>query len=213
MATSPEVPLPLVIHPRVRKAIRRGSATACLAMLAGAGTALADCPAPPTGTPFARWGDANSYFAAPGGRFEGSAQQVGWHLRNADLTAGNQPFALDGPADTQSLTIDAGGRATSPFFCVDDTMTSLRFFARQAAPGGDLRVRALVRTPEGIRGLRLARLADGSAPDWAPTEPIGGDAPRIPHGHSAMVALRFSVPWWGGSWQIDDVEVDPYRSG
>lgn len=205
--------MPLVIHPRVRKAVQRGAAVTILAVLAGAGTALADCPAQPTSTPFAQWGDTNNYFLVPGGSFEGSSDQVGWQLHGASLTPGNEPFQVDGAGDGQALTIDGGGHATSPFFCVDDTMSNLRFFAQEVTGGAGLHVSALVQTPNGITRVPVGQLADSSSATWAPTEPISGDSSAIPSGESVMVALRFSVPWSGGSWQIDDIYVDPWRSG
>ena len=42
---------------------------------------------------------------------------------------------MNGSGDGQSLTIAGGGSATSPYFCVDNTMTSLRFFAQQVGAG------------------------------------------------------------------------------
>jgi hypothetical protein len=92
-------------------------------------------------------------------------------------------------------------------------MNSLRFIAQQASAGGDLRVRAFIQTPDGVQSVLLADLADGSMPAWAPTDPIGGDTSGLSDDDSLMVALRFRVPDAGASWQIDDIYVDPWRSG
>ncbi len=127
--------MPLVIHPRIRKAIRRIAGLTCLGVLAATGTAAAACPTQPVTTPFSQWGDSASYFLVPGGSFEGTADQVGWSLSNATLSAGNEPFNVNGPGDQQSLTINAGGIAVSPYFCVDNTMTSLRLFAASDRAG------------------------------------------------------------------------------
>jgi len=205
--------LPLVIHPRVRPALGRVLAVSCGVFFAGAGTAFASCPAQQLSTPFSQWGDTNTYFLVPGGSFEGTADQVGWTLNGASLTPGNEPFNVGGASDDQSLTIDAGGSATSPFFCVDDTMSDMRLFARQVAAGSDLQVQALVQTSSGVTAVPVADLADGSMPDWAPTQPITGDTSEIPDGSSVMAALEFSVPGSAGSWQLDDIYVDPWRSG
>lgn len=199
----------VLTHPCVPRAIRRGAALACLLLPASAGSAVAACPAPPVTTPFAQWGDSNSYFAVPGGTFEGP--QPGWTLSNAGLTAVNEPFYVNDPADSESLTIAGGGSATSPYFCVDATMSSLRLFADQAATGGDLQITALVQTPNGVMKVPVASVVDGSMPSWAPTQPITGNSSQL--GGSVMVALRFSVPASAASWTIDDVYVDPYRSG
>ena len=187
-----------------------------LAVPAGAfasNSILATCQTPQIGTPFSQWGDTNSYYLAPGGSFEGTADQVGWTLSNATLTSGNEPFFVNRSGDSQSLTIAGGGRATSPYFCVDNTMASLRFFAQQASAGGDLQVQALVQTANGVQTVSLADLADGSTLAWAPTQPIVGDTSGLPDGQKLSVALQFSVADPAASWQIDDLYVDPYRSG
>ncbi len=205
--------MPLVIHPRARTALRRILAIACGVFFAGTGAAFASCPAQPLSSPFSQWGDANSYFLVPGGSFEGTPDQVGWTLNNATLTAGNEPFNVGGPSDAQSLAIQAGGSATSPYFCVDDTMSDLRFFAQQMSAGSDLQIQALVQTAHGVATVAVADLADGSMPAWAPTQPIAGDTAAIPNGASVMAALQFSVPATAGAWQLDDIYVDPWRSG
>ena len=204
---------------RVSRTAARIAGLAFLGLLAVPGGAfasnslLASCPTQPVSTPFSQWGDANSYYLAPGGSFEGTADQVGWTLSGATLTSGNEPFLVNGSGDSQSLTIAGGGSATSPYFCVDNTMASLRFFAQQAAAGGDLQVQALVQTNNGVDTVPLADLADGSMPSWAPTQPIVGDASGLPDGQKISVALQFSVADSAASWQVDDVYVDPYRSG
>ncbi len=205
--------MPLAIHPRVRTVLGRILALSCGLFFAGAGAASASCAPQPLSTPFSQFGDTNSYFLVRGGSFEGSADQVGWTLDDATLTAGNEPFNVGGASDAQSLTIAGGGSATSPFFCVDNTMSDMRLFAQQAAAGSDLRVRALVQTSGGVATVSLADLADGSMPTWAPTQPITGNTSALPDGASVMVALQFSVPAEEGAWQIDDIYVDPWRSG
>lgn len=206
--------MPLVIHSRLRLALCRIAVLTAFGLLASTGVALASCSTQSVSTPFAQWGDNNSYFLAPGGSFEGTPDQVGWTLSNATLTPGNEPFYANSSSDDQSLTINGGGSATSPFFCVDDTMTSLRFFAQEASTGGDLQVQALLQMPGGGSiSVPIGDLADGSMPTWGPTLPIVGDTGEIPSGSSYMIALQFSVPASTSSWQIDDLFVDPYRSG
>jgi hypothetical protein len=205
--------MPLVIRPRVRKAICRIGGLTCLFVLGGAAAAFAACPAQPVSTPFSHWGDTSSYFLVPGGSFEGTTDQVGWSLSNATLTAGNEPFYVNSSGDSQSLTIDAGGSATSPFFCVDNSMPDLRLFAQQAAAGSDLKIEALVHTPYGVSAYPVGDLADGSMTSWAPVNPITGNSRTIPDGTTLMVALRFEVPAAAGAWQIDDAYIDPYRAG
>lgn len=201
-------------HSRPRRFLGRLLALTVLALLVLCGTAVAACPPPPVSTPFSPWGDANSYFLIPGGSFEGTPDEVGWTLSGASLTAGNEPFYVNASTDTQSLTINGGGSATSPAFCVDDTMNNLRFFAQEVSGGSDLEVQALVEMPNGNEyTVALGDLADGSMPAWAPTAPLSGNTSGLDDGETVQVALRFTVPDSSGSWQIDDVYVDPWRTG
>jgi hypothetical protein len=205
--------MPLVIHPRVRKAAGRLAAMTCVAVFASTGAAFASCQSQPLSTPFAAWGDTSSYFLVPGGSFEGTADQVGWSLSNATLTAGNEPFHVDGAADDQSLTINGAGSATSPVFCVDSTMQSLRFFARETKPGSGLDAQAVVRLGRRQIVWPLGVISDGSMPAWGPVRQINLQARSLPSWIRIPVALRFTVPGGGGSWQVDDVYVDPFRLG
>jgi hypothetical protein len=59
--------------------------------------------------------------------------------------------------------------------------------------------------------VSVGDLADGSMASWSPTNPITANSSQI--AGTLMVGLRFTVPSGPGSWQIDDVYVDPYRSG
>ena len=94
-------------------------------------------------------------------------------------------------------------------------MPDLRFFARQVAPGSDLKVSLVVQTGNGWSlTVPLTRLADGSMSDWAPTSAIYAPAGMsIAPGTTVNAALKFSVPSGGGAWQVDDVLVDPYSFG
>lgn len=204
--------MPLVIHPRIRKAVGRVAALTCVAVFASTGAAFASCQTQPVSTPFAQFGDTSSYFLVPGGSFEGTAAQVGWSLSNAELTAGNEPFHVDGAADDQSLTINGGGSAMSPAFCVDSTMPDLRFFAREVAPGSDLQVQAVFRLGRHQIVWPLAVVRNGSMDAWAPLRQIGLHVGLLPGWVHVPVQLRLAAPDTG-SWQVDDVYVDPFRLG
>jgi hypothetical protein len=204
--------VPLVIHPRVRKTVGRIAALTCVAVFASSGAAFAaQCPTQSVKQKFSKWGDSSDYFLLPGGSFEGTPAQSGWTLSSAGLTAGNEPFHLNSASDDQSLLINGGGSATSPTVCVDSTMPSVRFFVRQTEPGSDLKVQGIVQTQRGPLSMTLADLPDGSLSSWTPVQ-ITVETNRIPKGFSVAAAMRFVVPA-SGSWQIDDVYVDPYRAG
>jgi hypothetical protein len=205
-------PLPLVIHPRVRKAVKRIAVMTSLAVFASTGAALAACPAPSVTTPFSQWGDTSSYFLVPGGSFAGTPAQVGWSLSNASLTAGSMPFTTTDAAGAQSLTINGAGSATSPYFCFDNTMSTLRFFARQTGAGSVLKVQGLIKTWHGVMPVTLAEVADGSMPAWAPVRQVDVPSRVLPRWATLQVALRLVVPSAAGSWQVAGVYIDPYRT-
>jgi hypothetical protein len=206
--------MPFVIHPRIRKGLGRLAAMTALGVLASTGVAAAaSCPKLPTTTPLTKHGDHNSYFVVPGGTFEGASLPAGWTASGASLTAGNEPFHVISSSDKQSLTIQAGGFVTTSYACIDATMPEMRFFARQPAGGSDLKVDVLVKAYGQTIDVPLADLADGSMNDWAPTAPIfAPPGLSLPPGIVVQAALKFSVPGNAGSWQIDDILVDPYRS-
>lgn len=204
--------MPLVIHPRVRKTVGRIAALTCVAVFVSSGAAFAaQCPTQSAKQKFSKWGDSSDYFLVPGGSFEGTPAQVGWILSGATLTPGNEPFHLNGATDHQSLLMSDGASATSPAFCVDSTMPSFRFFVRQTAPGSDLKIQGVVQTPRGPLSVTVADLPDGSFSSWTAVQ-VTVETNRIPKGFSIAAAMRFVVPA-SGSWQIDDVYVDPYRAG
>ncbi|MGO9899029.1 MAG: hypothetical protein ACLP0J_04910 [Solirubrobacteraceae bacterium] len=163
-------------------------------------------------TPFAQWGDTNGYFLAPGGSFdEGTA---GWVLNGAELSTGSDAgFSFGSISASRSLTIGAGGNATSPRLCVNNTMPYIRFFARQVSPGSDLRVQGVAPSDASPAvTVTITEVPDGSMPSWAPVGRVALITVSLPAGVSVNGVLRFSVPGATGAWQIDDIYVDPYRT-
>jgi hypothetical protein len=214
--------MPLVIHPRVRKAVRRFTATSCVAMFAttgvalfagtGAAVAAPDCQHITTSTPFAQFGDTNDYFLVPGGDFQGTAAESGWALSNASLTSADAPAAAGIGTETQSLLINGGGSAVSPTFCIDSTMPSFRFVAKQVTTGGALQVEGVLTIKRWTVTVPITTIADGSMATWAPVSSIKLPAPLLPKWARLPVQLKFAVAPGSGSWELGDVYVDPYRS-
>jgi hypothetical protein len=160
--------------------------------------------------PFLRWLDVASYALAPDGGFEQSAS--GWTLAGgARVVSGNEPWHVNDPDDSLSLSLPAGSQATSPDICVTLAHPTVRFFVRHSgllglgllsvdaevhAAGADLRVPVGVVTAGSsfTPSLPLALLANLTAP-------LGGD--------SASVRLRFTA--LDGGFGIDDVYIDPFK--
>ena len=161
--------------------------------------------------PFAPWGDTNYYKAAPGGTFEGGA--TGWTLSGgAKVVAGSEPFAATGTLGASSLSIPAGGSATSPYTCVNAAYPTIRFFAKNSGLLSTVVVSVVYKSVLGLPvSLPVGTVALGTA--WAPSAPMltASAIPAALSGGTAQVALKFSS--LTGSSQIDDVFVDPRMHG
>ena len=207
--------MPLVIHPRVRKGLRRGVALAALACVAAPGVAHAACTQDTTTRAFAQFGDTADYKLAPGGAFESGAQD--WTLNGNAIVADNEPFFTAGAGDSHALSIKPGTSVVSPEFCVDASNPYLRLFAKKVWLPGTLNVDLLYTTADGHAYERQAGSVLGSGlTDWAPT-PVLNLAAAMQSGKlaqgDATVRLRFTASQDAGAWTIDDVWVDPFRFG
>ena len=193
------------------KIIRRSVAVAALVVAAAPAAAQA-CTQPSTSQPFAQFGDTADYWLAPGGGFESGTAP--WTLTDAAVTAGNEKFLVGSPTDSQSLSIQPGGVAVSPAFCVDQTNPTLRLFAKKVGWGG-LTVELLYTNADGRYSERWAGVI-APTPSWAPTTVLDL-ANAMPAGQVAKsdmsVRLRFTASEDGDEWAIDDVYIDPFRFG
>jgi hypothetical protein len=175
--------------------------------------ALAPCAQDLT-QPFLPWLDPLSYAFAPNGGLESGL--VGWSSSGgARVVGGNESYAVHGAADAYSLSLPPGASATTPPICIGMLTPTTRFFVRNTgAQLSTLRVEVLYTTVLGIRTSALVGLLVGS-PSWQPTLPLPllANVLGVPPltGGSTQVSLRFTPLGSGGSWQLDDVYVDPYK--
>jgi hypothetical protein len=160
------------------------------------------------GQPFLPWADVASYTLHPGGDFE---RKTGWALDGASIVAGNEPAFVGSANDSHSLAIPAGATATSTSLCVGIEHPDMRFFATSSNPAASLSVDVLFEDAMGnVQSARIGLVTGVSR--WTPTAPfplVVNLLPLLPDSRTA-VAFRFSAS--GGSFRIDDVYVDPYRS-
>jgi hypothetical protein len=185
------------------------SGSAQAALLTGSGT---NCTTSPASQVFAPWNDMANYDLVPGGTFESG--DAAWSLNGgASVTSGNESFYVHDAGDTQSLALPSGSNASSPTFCVGIKNPSVRLFAENTGnQNGSLGVVLNFVGPLGIPlSLQIASVSSGST--WAPTPilPILVNLLTLLPGNQTPVSLTF-VPH-GGSWQIDDVYVDPFGRG
>lgn len=169
----------------------------------------ASCPGVTSTQLLAGLGDSAYYAPLSGGTFEGST--AGWSFTDALVVSGNEPWYVFGSSDSNSLGIEAGGSATSPPFCVDNTRPSFRFFANSADRGkhSGLNVAARWTLSDGESGQSdIKTLSAKSYDSWklSPALPLGS---ALAAGQTVSVQFVFTAGT-GSAWNIDDVLLDPY---
>jgi hypothetical protein len=175
-------------------------------------TSATPCGARDTSTPFASFRDTNSYFLMPGGDFE--APNAAWSLSGgAARSAGSETFAVHDAQDASSLTLPAGAKAVSPTICVARGENTVRLFVQSpASSDAVLHVTASIQDP--TTGLVLSTSTDvapGPAGAWAPTPQIA--VPNLLGGVVGAQNLTLTFTTSGnGTWGLDDVYVDPFKS-
>jgi hypothetical protein len=160
--------------------------------------------------PFARWRDYATYKLVGGGSFESGA--TGWQLSGrAAVVNGNESFKVGGSTHSRSLSLPAGSRATTPFVCVGLNEPTLRLFARrQSGLLTSLLVEIQVQTSLGLSLWLPVLPGDLGGGSWHPTVsmPLVANLLTLSASDRTPVRFRFT-PLLLGSWQIDDVYVDP----
>jgi hypothetical protein len=161
--------------------------------------------------PFRPWGDVSNYKLAPQGSFERGAAD--WDLsRGASVGAGSEPWDVTGVDGASALTLSQGASAVSPASCVNAGAPTFRFFARST--GGLLpllRVDLVYRQgPLSLLSLPIGVVTGGN---WKPSVAMltASFLPAALANQDVPLSLRFTA--MSGSWQVDDVYVDPYSRG
>ena len=188
-------------------------ASAAFASTASAGLITASAESCDDGAltqPFQRWGDRANYKLVDGGSFESGA--TGWQLSGrAQVVSGNESFKVGGSSHSRSLSLPAGSRATTPFVCVGAHEPTLRLFARrQSGLLTSLLVEVQLQTSLGLSAWLPVLPGDLGGSSWHPTVamPVLVNLLTLSTADRTPVRFRFT-PLLLGSWQIDDVYVDP----
>jgi hypothetical protein len=201
---------------RIRRTLF-ATAVAAMALLAPAGTANAGllsqsagpCPSYPSSQVFAKWLDPARYTLAPGGDFE-SASGLSF-TGGAKLVSGNESSYVHGTGDDSSVLIPAGGTVTTGPICVGLDKPTIRFFAKRPSFSllPLLTVEGMFTTKAGTTAslpLVGVPLAGNS---WSLQLPFVTTGAVLELGDTTM--MRFRIRAVTGSWQVDDLYVDPYR--
>jgi len=215
--------MPYVIDRPVKRLL--AVASACLPLLVFASPAAAynsqyaqyqpsapassGCPMPSSSQVFSGLGDSSYYSLLPGGSFQGPLN--GWVLNGASVVPGGEPWNVSNSANPQSLNLPAGSYAVTPTFCLTNLFPSWRFFAdANNSSGSQLQVTALYSDINGYSGqITATTQSSDNYSSWAatPVLPLGS---AVPAGDTVNVRLVFSVGSSGGTWNLDDLYIDPY---
>jgi len=175
--------------------------------------AATQCPARTMTSPFAHWGDTGRYFMLDNGGFEKGT--TSWTLAGgASVVSGNESFHLNSSSDSHSLRLPTGASAQSVATCFDVNAQTVRLMVKgPSSPGAQLKVDAYVLTQTSggpnIRTVSTQIVNPGTS--WNPSAAV-----TFSLGQSQMLAatatVQFTFTALGGTWQIDDVYVDPFVS-
>jgi hypothetical protein len=167
--------------------------------------------------PFLRFLDPLPYTLLPDGGFEAGA--AGWDLNGgARVVSGNEPWSVSGPG-SRSLLLPSGSSATTPPMCMGLVLPVVRFFSQGGSLLSYLQVDAIYRDASGRK--RSVVLLPGALPSgsWTPTLPLlqlGGTLNALTlNGLTTEIQLRFTPRgglFGSGTWRIDDVYVDPWKT-
>jgi hypothetical protein len=194
-------------------AITAMAMTGAIAAPASAGILTApatDCGDESLSQPFAGFGDTSHYKVVKGGSFEGSLD--GWTVMGgAKVVSGNEPWKVGGSSHAKSMVLPAGSSVITPPACVGLAEPTLRFFAKKnSGLLSTLAVSVYVKTSLGLVVPVPVGVVLGNG-QWKATPKmliVANLLPLLP-GDRTPVAFQFTPLL--GSWQIDDVYVDPMR--
>jgi hypothetical protein len=194
-------------------AITAVAMTGAIAAPANAGILTAsatDCGDESLSQPFAQFGDNSQYKLVQGGSFEGSLADYTL-IGGAKVVSGNEPWNVGGSNHGKSLVLPAGSSVITPPACVGLAEPTLRFFAKKnSGLLSTLVVSVYVKTSLGLVVPVPVGVVLGNG-QWKATPRmliVANLLPLLP-GDRTPVAFQFTPLL--GSWQIDDVYVDPMR--
>jgi len=188
-----------------------GAIAVALIVVAAFASAAQACSYSGASQVFSGWGDNKSYVLAPDGGFEGGG--AGWSLEGgAAVVDGNESFYLNGAGDTKSLSLPAGSSAVSPPICMSLSTPSFRMMALNTGdPSSRLRVEAVYNLLGLVRTKVVSNLTAGET--WAPTQSVStvlGLSTIVGTLIPSAIEVRITPLGAGGSWQVDDLYIDPF---
>ena len=187
-------------------ALSATASTANAGLISGIGNLLLPtCGA--ASQPFAQFGDTSSYYAVPNNGLENGS--TGWSMGSgASVGFGNEPWYLSG-FGSHSLVLAPGATAYTPATCISLLDPHIRAFARSNAADDALKVQVVF---YGLTGnlLGVLNVADQQPDGFSTWQPTGAVSSllAVPVATTSF-RIRFTSLAARGTWQVDDVFVDP----
>lgn len=199
--------MPYIIRPRQTYKIATGLLVSLMLLFAAPTLAhAASCAKPKLSYPFASKGDSAAYSLVPEGTFTSGAKN--WALTNAAVV--NKEG--DPEVGPKALVIQPDGNAVSPAVCVSAEYPTFRFYVRRTAGPFYALLNVGLRWSDatGTHEIPAAFLPQFSS-EWSlsPVLDLAGRLPLAATGGTMQVQFVFQ-PLLGGTFEIDDVYVDPY---
>ncbi len=157
--------------------------------------------------PFSAYGDTATYYLAPGGNAETGTS---WKLSgSASVATGKGILGLG----TRVFSLQAGGAVTSAPFCITADAPTMRLSVRDpGVDGAVLRAEVIWTSADGkVFTIPVARIRSDRAGVRLvdPIFLIANLVPLLTQTVTTKIVLRFTSE--SGSWQVDDVYIDPFK--
>ena len=160
----------------------------------------------------APWADPGFYALAPAASME--ATMTNWNLSGgAAVVTGNESYFVGSTADKRSIALPSGSSTTSAPMCVGLDYPWMRFFLRNTgAASATLKVESRIVKADGtVTSVLVANLSGTSSWQLSPKVLLVNNLLAL-FTSNGLTPVSFRFTPVGGSWKIDDLYVDPYRS-
>lgn len=160
---------------------------------------------------FLPFADVANYTVAPGGNAESAD---GLSLSGgASIVAGNEPFNVGGAGDSSALSLPSGSSATTGTMCVGIGHPDMRFFAKSSGTNlfSSLRVDVNFQGVLGLQRLTIGTVLPNGSWTLSPTYLVVANLLPLLPGNMTPASFSFT-PQGAGTWTVDDIYVDPYRT-
>jgi hypothetical protein len=170
-----------------------------------------NCDAQSLGQVFLPFSDIANYTVAPGG----SAESAGDLILSgaASIVAGNEPYYVGDSSDASSLRLPSGSSATTGTMCVGIGHPTMRFFAKSSGTNlfSSLRVDVNFNGILGLQRLTIGTVLPNGSWTLSPTYLVVANLLPLLPGNMTPASFSFT-PQGAGTWTVDDIYVDPYRT-